>query len=367
MNRRSVFKQHLPPDGRTHTVGGMISIAVSEFRLTIIAAFLLLTATVAWAYPTGDLLSDQVADAITSITRKTIPAVVRVRCTDGHGELNGTGFYIDPTGTICTLAEIVRNGRNISVIHNGVERPASLLALDFKSGVAFLKTTGETGNSSFLSARSIPLPPPMTPVLGIGFIRDGQANPSLGMVTGLEVHDGDHYYCVPHLTAIVPLGDGEGGSPVLDLSGRLIGMVVTGSTQPPSCRIFPASALEKLNNDILRYGRLESGWVGIVVEQAAVPQGKSRARILSVEAGSPAETAGLMSGDMLISLGGHQISNPEEVPGIAFYLTAGDSVSASVLRDGKVCKLDLRCIKRPDMGASEQNPEKTIRLGQPAP
>ncbi len=316
---------------------------------------------------TGDALSEKVTAAITQVTRKTMPAVVRVRCTDGHGELNGTGFYIAPTGTICTLAEIVRNGANISVMHNGVERSASLLAIDSRSGVAFLKTEGDEMNSSFITARSTGIPTPMTPVLGIGFIRDEHATTSLGMITGTEIHDGDHYFCLPHLTANVPLGEGEGGSPILDLNGKLIGMVVAGSTQPPSCRIFPASALEKLINDLLRYGRLESGWLGIVVEQAAVPQGNSTARILSVEAGSPAESAGLQCGDMILSLAGHQISNPEQVPGITFYLTAGDVVSTSVLREGKIRNFDLSCIERPDLEPAGKIPDQKISpLGQPS-
>jgi len=311
-----------------------------------------------------DSLSEKVATAIANVTRKNTPAIVRVRCIDGHGELNGTGFYIDPSGTICTLAEIVRGGRNISVLHNGVERPASLVAMDPRSGVAFLKTSleGDRGNGAFLSPHQVAAPPPLTPVLGIGFLRDERAIPSLGMITGSELHEGDHLYCIPHYTAIIPLGEGEAGSPVFDLAGRLLGMVVSGSTQPPGCRIFPATALEKLHHDILRFGRLESGWLGIVVEQAAVPQETSTARILSVEAGSPAENAGLKRGDMLLSLGGHQISNPEDVPAITFFLTAGDSVSVSVLRDGKVCKLELHCIERPDDGNSEQSADQKAPL-----
>ncbi len=348
------------------TPAGWRSRGVVGLSLAGIASLFLCITSATKASSAGDSLSEKMTAAITSVTRKTMPTVVRVRCTDGHGELNGTGFYIGPTGTICTLAEIVRNGSNIMVMHNGLESPASLLAIDSRSGVAFLKTEGNEVNGSFITARSIATPPPMTPVVGIGFIRDEHAIPSLGMITGTEIRGGDHYYCLPHITATIPLGEGEGGSPILDLKGELIGMVVAGSTQPPSCRILPATALEKLNNDLLRYGRLESGWLGIVVEQAAVPQGTSTARIVSVEAGSPAESAGLKSGDMLVSLAGHQISNPEQVPGITFYLTAGDSVSTSVLRDGKVLKFDLHCIQRPDLEPAGQiSDKKTPLLGQP--
>ena len=64
----------------------------------------------------SESLSAKVANRIKSVSKEKMPAVVRIRCNDGQGEVNGTGFRIDPTGTICTSAEIVRGARDISVL-----------------------------------------------------------------------------------------------------------------------------------------------------------------------------------------------------------------------------------------------------------
>jgi serine protease Do len=343
------------------------------FLVSGILPCLLFTGIVNATSSGNEQLASKVTSRIRAITREKSPAVVRIRCADGHGEVNGTGFYIDPTGTVCTIADIIRGASEITILQDGSALPARVLAIDSQSGLAFLKANETTGASEstgncFLPARSITIPPALTPVLGIGFPRENGATPALGMITGLENHDGNHFHCVPHLTANLSLTEGEGGSPLLDLSGNLLGMVISGNTQLGICRILPASAIEKLHQDILRSGRLEPGWVGAVVEEAAVPQGNSRARLVSIELGSPAERAGLQPGDIILSLGDRLIAEPEDVLGASFYLTAGQTIRVVILRGGKTRQFDVHCTLPPGSNEDERVGASTpAQLGEPVP
>jgi S1-C subfamily serine protease len=291
-------------------------------------------------------LSEKVSSCIRSISREQSKAVVRIRCSDSHGEINGTGFYVDPSGLICTLGEMIRGADHVSVQQEGDWHPATVVALDPRSGVAFLKsqaTNTPSGAASFLNPSSITNAPAQTPVIGIGFPRDAAPATSLGMITGTGTHVGEYFFCVPHLLAGIPLAEGEGGAPVVDLSGGLVGMVISGDRQTGSCWILPAAAIQKLHHDLLCRGRLNPGWIGAVVEEAAVPQGNSRARVASVQQGSPAQVAGILPGDMILSIAGHPVTNPEEVPGASFYLTGGEKVELKFIRKGELKKINVTC------------------------
>jgi serine protease Do len=297
-------------------------------------------------------LSSKVADSVRSLSKENSPAIVRIRCHDENGEIVGTGFYLDPTGTIITLAEIVLGAKEITVEQSDgsgeiKKLSATLTAIDLRSGVAFLKAPADNNSTAFFSPIAVTNPPEFAPVIGMGYPRERTVTPVLGMITGSKNHEGSVLFCVPHLTASLPLSPGEGGAPVFDLSGNLLGIVITGNTQQGSCSILPSAAIAQLHHNLLRYGAINPGWVGAVVELAAVPQNNSRTRIVSVAPGSPAETAGILPGDILLSLGTHSIQNPEDVLEASFYLTAGEKLQATVLRKGIPQNLTLECAEQP--------------------
>lgn len=352
MNRRSASK--VKEAGQFLLTPGA---PVAALFLGLLAIPFLSTSLAAPANPKQDALTTKVAASISAVTKEKSPAVLRIRSLDSHGEINGTGFLIDPTGTVCTLAEIVRDARSIKLIGAGWEASARLEAVDERSGVAFLRIIGEKGALSgghFITPRPIPGADPMTPVLGIGIPRDGTVLPSLGLITGRESHVGERYFCIPHLTAMIPLAEGEGGSPVLDLSGGLIGMVMSGNSRSASCSIIPAAAIEKLHRDLIRYGHPNPGWVGAVIEECAVPVGDSKARVGGVLQGSPAELAGIHTGDIILSLGDRRIKSPEDVLEASFYLEAGQNLRIMVARGGENKTFTVNCTAVPDRETAKE-------------
>src|SRR5207248_3174223 len=66
-------------------------------------------------------------------------AVVKIEATDQHGELSGSGFFIDPMGTLYTAYSVGGEAENINVEFKGKKYPARQLMADLRSGIAMLK------------------------------------------------------------------------------------------------------------------------------------------------------------------------------------------------------------------------------------
>jgi S1-C subfamily serine protease len=100
------------------------------------------------------------------------------------------------------------------------------------------------------------------------------------------------------------LGRAEEGGPVLDTSGRLIGM----STRGPrgSALVIPAATLARTVEPLRSAGRVARGWLGVALQPVAVPEQQAASgrglMIMGVTPGAPAAKAGLLTGDILVTL-----------------------------------------------------------------
>ena len=71
-------------------------------------------------------------------------AVVKIHAVDEHSELSGTGFFIDPTGTIYTSYSVGGDADNFTVQFGGKKYHATQLMADVRSGIALLKVDAAT-------------------------------------------------------------------------------------------------------------------------------------------------------------------------------------------------------------------------------
>jgi len=318
--------------------------------ITAILVFGILAHSPLKASPRGEAcrLSAEVTEALSGLGREKSQALVRIHCQDNTGEITGTGFLIDPAGTVCTLTDFVRGGNTLSVETDGKSFPATLLSADDRTGIAFLRTS--IAAPSFIPPFPSVILPESSPIAALAPATSQESAttvPLLG-ITGTRIdHDRERFLPVPLLTALLPTPGSRPGTPVFDLSGKFVGIVVRSNATGDSCAILPASAVEKLHADLLRFGKPNPGWIGAVVEEAAVPEGTSRTRIAGVEPGSPAERAGILPGDSLLAIDHRSIVLPQEVLEASFYLTAGQEVRLVLSRSGELKRVTLRCAAVP--------------------
>ena len=296
--------------------------------------------------PAGPDLAANLSKEVGKVFAMRAPAVVRVLASDRHGELSGTGFFVDPTGTIFTLASTVGEAESVSVAYGDDVLPAKVLDADARSGLAILKVEKMTPFVPFAG----PDPPELaTPVVAIGYPHDLNASPSFGIISGFDRKFLGRYFVTTHIRASLPVQAGFGGAPLLNFRGEALGIVIAGVDKGSSCFVLPIAAAEKIRRDVARFGEARHGWVGVTVE--SYPNGEVRVAELGEE--TPAAHCGLRSGDVLLQVGDIPVREVEDVLDASFFLTGGDPVEIRVRRDGSDLTFSVYAATHPIAEKSE--------------
>src|SRR5437763_182705 len=142
-------------------------------------------------------ISHQVKD----IFERAAKAVVKIHGVDEHSEICGTGFFIDPTGTLYTAYTVGGEAGNFTIEFGGKKYPARQLMADVRSGTAMLKVDETTpalpvGKSEELGVA--------TPVVAVGFPLDLPETPSFGMLAGFDRKYLGRYFSTTHLRVNLP-------------------------------------------------------------------------------------------------------------------------------------------------------------------
>lgn len=296
--------------------------------------------------PTAITLSQQVKD----LFRRMANAVVKIHGVDEHCEIAGTGFFIDPTGTLYTAYTVGGEADNFTIEFNGKKYPARQLLADIRSGTAILKIDAVTPALPIGKSEELEV---ATPVVSIGYPLDLPKTPSFGMVAGFDRKYLGRYFSTTHLRLNLPTQRGEAGAPLLNMKGEVVGIVVSSLENNSSCYAVPIEAAEKIRSDFVRFGEARHGWVGINVSEAPAPVEGSRAEMTEIMEATPAASSGVKPGDILLQVGRTKVTQPEDVLDASFYITAGDTVPITVVRDGKKLTFNVQAEIHP---ASERRP-----------
>ena len=127
--------------------------------------------------------TSSISREVKEIYEKSGKAVVKIRGTDQHGDLSGTGFFIDPAGTLYTAFSVGGDTDNLTIEFEGKTYPARLMMADLRSGIAILKADIATPALPIGKSETMEM---ATPVMTIGYPLDLPSTPSFGMVAGFD-------------------------------------------------------------------------------------------------------------------------------------------------------------------------------------
>jgi len=149
-----------------------------------------------------------------------------------------------------------------------------------------------------------------------------------------------------------PMHEGFAGGALLGTDGRLLGVTTAASIRGFGV-VIPAGLAWSTAAEVLRRGTLKRGYLGIAAQPARVSErqkgaaGVDRALlVVDVKPGTPADEAGLLVGDLLLSVDGHTLSSPDELFDLLVGDRVGKSVGARVLRGGIVTDLAVTAAER---------------------
>lgn len=309
--------------------------------------------------------ASSISREVKEVFERSERAVVKIRAMDEHGKLSGTGFFIDPTGTLYTAFSVGADADDFTVELDGKEVPARQVMADRRSGIALLKVDMPTpalpiGKSSDLEIT--------TPVLTVGFPLDLPKSPSYGMIAGFDRKFLGRYFSTTHLRVNLPTQRGEAGAPLLNFKGEVVGILVSSVENGSACYALPIDAAEKIRSDFVRFGEARHGWIGINVAAGPAPVEGSRATFTDIMPGTPAADSGAKPGDILLEVGKIKVHEPEDVIDASFFITAGDPVPITVLRGNEKLTFTVEAgfhpaTQRPPVIASPLSPKQAIPLG----
>jgi S1-C subfamily serine protease len=277
---------------------------------------------------------EQFSDALADRLAAAAALVVAIRT--GRRDYSGIVWR---DGVVVTSEQILPQATEFAVVHRGSELPAKLAGRDPGTNVAVLRLPHGLGGALPVAE---PSPRAGSLALIVGADTHGAATGRLGMLhaVGPAWHSEARGRIDALLRIDTRLGADEGG-PVLTLGDRLIGM----STSGPRRRalVIPASTIERVLDPLLAEGRIARGWLGVGLQQVRVPERMREAAgrdvglmVVGLAAGSPAEQAGVMPGDIVLEVDGKQTGRNR---GLASALTPeriGQPVTLKVLRAGDV-------------------------------
>ena len=299
---------------------------------------------------TGLLFAQQqsaatISQQVREVFERASKAIVKIHGVDEHSEICGTGFFIDPTGTLYTAYTVGGEAGNFTVEFGGKRYPARQLLADIRSGTAMLKVDETTPTLPIGKSDELQV---ATPVVSIGYPLDLPKTPNFGMIAGFDRKCLGRYFSTIHLRVNVPTQRGEAGAPLLNMKGEVVGIVVSGLESNSACYAVPIEAAEKIRSDFVRFGEARHGWIGVnSVSPASHEVDGSRAMVTQVADDTPAARSGIKEGDVLLQLGKKKITEPEDVFDASFYITAGDVVPITVIRGNQKITFHVQAAMHP--------------------
>ena len=150
-----------------------------------------------------------------------------------------------------------------------------------------------------------------------------------------------------------PMHDGFAGGAFLDTAGGLVGVATAASIRGLGV-VIPAAIAWRTAATVLEHGSLKRGYLGLAGQPVALPEGQQGADgreeallVVGVTPGSPAASAGILVGDVLLEFDGHHVEAPEQLLDLLLGDRVGKTIALKVLRGGAATQLTVTVGERP--------------------
>jgi len=278
----------------------------------------------------------------------------------------GSGFIISPDGVILTNAHVVANADEVIVkLTDKREFKAKVIGIDKPSDVAVLKI-----KASDLPYVKIGDPQQVRVgewVVAIGSPFGFENSVTAGIVSAKSRSLPDDNY-VPFLQTDVAINPGNSGGPLFDLNGDVIGInsqiySQSGGYQGLSFSI-PIDVAMKVEKQLLDHGKVNRGRLGVLIQEVNQDLAKSfglenptGALVSSVDKGSPAEKAGIETGDVILKFNGKEVNSSRDLPAMVADVTPGETAKVEIWHNGKSREVSV------DVGEMKfaSNEEKSVK------
>ncbi|RKT78625.1 putative serine protease PepD [Terracoccus luteus] len=306
------------------------------------------------------------AGSVANIAATALPSVVTIKVDGGsEGSGTGSGFVVDAKGHVLTNNHVVEagaSGGDIEVVlSNGDTEKATIVGRDVSYDLAVLKLArtdltplvlGESDQivvGDQVIAVGAPLGLEQTVTTGIVSALNRPVTPGTGS-------ESSYINAIQTDAAINP---GNSGGPLLDLSGKVIGVNsaiarVPGTSGTTGGNIglgfaIPSDQARRTADQLIATGKATHPVIGVSLDRTFSGEG---AQVVdqsdAVVAGGPAAKAGVQPGDVITGFEGKRVRTPDQLIVSIRARAVGDTVSLTVRRGGQDVKLRMTLEADPD-------------------
>ena len=181
---------------------------------------------------------------------------------------------------------------------------------------------------------------------------------SAGIVSALDLRGGRQPEPDAMLAVDLTLYPGFSGGPLVDVLGHVVGITTSGASRHLQCAVR-AAAVTRLTDHVVRAGRIPRAYLGVGTQPVVLPNDlrerlgltqRTAVIVVNVTSDSPAAAAGLVIGDVLVSIAGHAIAEPGDLVAVLQPDRVGNTVTTSILRGGEPRQLQVTVGERPSRG-----------------
>ncbi len=298
-------------------------------------------------------LLDSYSRAVIDVVDRVGPAVVHVRVkpkaaagsrqSRPEAEASGSGVTVTPDGFVVTNSHVVEHADSIQVtLADGTSFGAVVVGQDPATDLALLRGSGsglptaQLGDSDRLRVGQL--------AIAIGNPYGFQNTVTSGVISALSrsLRSRTGRLIENVIQTDAALNPGNSGGPLVDSHGEVIG-INTAIIQFAQgiCFAIPVNTVRWVAMLLLKEGKVTRGFLGIsgqtvplpvrVVRYFNLPQ-ESGVYVMNVASGSPADTAGLKDGDVIIKLGEHPTKSLDDIHRLLTADVVGKRLDVALLR-----------------------------------
>ena len=307
--------------------------------------------------PTEREALDAYSQIVSTVAERVLPSVASLRISRGgsprDGGGAGSGVVITPDGYLVTSAHVVAQGRSASASFiDGTEYDLDVVGADPLSDLAVTRARAATlkampiGDADKLRVGQL--------VVAVGNPMGFSGSVTSGVVSGLgrslATADGNGHrrFVEDVIQTDAALNPGNSGGALADWKARLIGVNTAVAGMGLGLAVPMNATTQAILAALMRNGRVRRGYLGIAGGTRALPPAiaqrvgrKAGVEVQEVVGGSPASTAGLQGGDVIVSVGEYSVAKAGDLQRLMVEAHIGSRLTLVVLRGDKLVNIDV--------------------------
>ena len=263
----------------------------------------------------------------------------------------GSGVILDSNGYILTNYHVVENLDRVMVkLSDGKEYFAKILGYDTYTDLAALKiaTLRNLAEPKFGESKTLSVG---EWVMAIGNPYGLEGTLTVGVISGIgRTNLGISRY-ESFIQTDVSINPGNSGGPLINLDGEIIGINTAVATIGSGVSFaIPVEVALEVGNQLIRNGSVERGWLGIGIQKLTpelattfnLNQYDKGVLVNSIRKKTPAESGGILPGDIIIQFDGKTVSSLRYFQNLVAKTIVGKMVAVKIFRDGQEKILNVK-------------------------